>query len=170
MRSCISIRGCVRPSVRPSIGRSVHPSVRRSHMSWISEKWAEFEQTSIRNKKVCHLKDNSKTCTRAVHQRTHLLSELCSTCFFHLQFWFLKTRPDTRHNMRLDCVVFTLENNTGHKDGWNDGRTDERTDKRTDRRTDGHDLLQRCDGAFKKWHISLMEFRRHTRSGDPLAY
>ena len=30
MRSCISIRGCVRPSVCPS----VHPSVRPSHTSW----------------------------------------------------------------------------------------------------------------------------------------
>ena len=28
-----------------------------------------------------HLKDDSKTSTRAVRQRTHLLSELCSTRF-----------------------------------------------------------------------------------------
>ena len=35
------------------------------------------------------------------------------------------TRPDTRHKMRLVCVLFTFENNTGH----------------TDLRTDGHDLL-----------------------------
>ena len=41
----------------------------------------EIKQNSIRNKKVCHLKDDSKTSTRAVRQRTHLLSELCSTCF-----------------------------------------------------------------------------------------
>ena len=41
----------------------------------------EIELNSIRNKKVCHLKDDSKTSTRAVRQRTHLLSELCSTCF-----------------------------------------------------------------------------------------
>ena len=40
----------------------------------------EIEQNSIRNKKVCHLKDDSKTSTRAVRQKTHLLSELCSTC------------------------------------------------------------------------------------------
>ena len=69
------------PSFRWSVGPSVRPSVRRSHSSWISEKWAKFEQNSIRNKKVCHLKDYSKTSTRAVRQRTHLLSELCSTCF-----------------------------------------------------------------------------------------
>ena len=73
MRSRISIRGCVR--------RSVGWSFRRSQTSWISEKRAEFEQNSIRNKKVCHLKDYSKTSTRAVRQRTHLLAELCSTCF-----------------------------------------------------------------------------------------
>ena len=43
------------------------------------------------------------------------------------------TRPDTRQKMRLVCVFFTFENNTGHTNG----------------RTDGHDLLQRCDGASK---------------------
>ena len=36
-----------------------------------------------------------------------------------------KTRPDTRHKMRLVCVLFTFENNTGHTDG----------------RTDGHNLI-----------------------------
>ena len=77
MRFRISIRGCVRPFV----GRSVRPSIGRSHSSWISKKWAKFEQNSIRKKKVCHLKDNSKTSTRAVRQRTQLSSELCSTCF-----------------------------------------------------------------------------------------
>ena len=35
-----------------------------------------------------------------------------------------QTRPDTWHKMRLVCVLFTFENNTGH------------TDRRTDRRTD----------------------------------
>ena len=42
------------------------------------------------------------------------------------------TRPDTRHKMRLVCVLcelFTFENNTGHTDGPTDGPTD------------GHDLL-----------------------------
>ena len=75
MRSRISIRGCVRRSVCRSV--PVGPSHTRS----ISEKWAKSEQNSIRNKKVCHLKDDSKTSTWAVRQRTHLLSELCSTCF-----------------------------------------------------------------------------------------
>ena len=73
----------VRRSVGPSVRRSVGPSVRRSvtHELNFSEKWAKIEQNSIRNRKVCHLKDDSKTRTRAVRQRTHLLSELCSTCF-----------------------------------------------------------------------------------------
>ena len=44
-----------------------------------------------------------------------------------------RTRPDTRHKMRLVCVLFHFENNTGHTDGP--------TDLRTDGRTDGHDLL-----------------------------
>ena len=52
-----------------------------------------------------------------------------------------ETRPDTRHKMRLVCVLFTFENNTGHTDGRTDGPTDRRTDGPTDRRTDGHDLL-----------------------------
>ena len=34
-----------------------------------------------------------------------------------------KTRPDTRHKMRLVCVLFTFENNTGHTDGRTDGQT-----------------------------------------------
>ena len=60
MRSRISIRGCVR--------RSVRPSVRPLHTSWISAKWAEFEQNSIRKIKLCHLKDNSETSTLADRQ------------------------------------------------------------------------------------------------------
>ena len=47
-----------------------------------------------------------------------------------------KTRPDTRHKMRLVRILFTFENNTGHTDLRTDGRTDRRTDGRTDRRTD----------------------------------
>ena len=35
-----------------------------------------------------------------------------------------KTRPDTRHKMRLVCVLFTLENNTGRTYGHTDLRTD----------------------------------------------
>ena len=104
MRSRISIRGSVRPSVRPSVRRSVRPSVgpsvRRSvrpsvgpsvgpsHTSWISEKWAEFEQNSIRNKKVCHLEDDSKTSTRAVSQNASVvrtLFDLFYTCLDGLQ-------------------------------------------------------------------------------------
>ena len=37
-----------------------------------------------------------------------------------------KTRPDTRHKMRLVCVLFTFENNTGRTYGRTDGRTDGR--------------------------------------------
>ena len=45
----------------------------------------------------------------------------------------IKTRLDTRHRMRLVCVLFTFLNNTGHMEG------------RTDRRTQPH-----IDGASKK--------------------
>ena len=45
--------------------------------------------------------------------------------------WPRWTRPDTRHKMRLVCVLFTFKNNTGRTygrtDGWTDGRTDGRT-------------------------------------------
>ena len=42
-----------------------------------------------------------------------------------------KTRPDTRHKMRLVRVRFTFENNTGRTYGRTDGRTNGRTDGRT---------------------------------------
>ena len=29
---------------------------------------------------------------------------------------YYATRPDTRHNMHLVCVLFNFENNTGHTD------------------------------------------------------
>ena len=38
-----------------------------------------------------------------------------------------KTRPDTRHKMRLVCLLITFENNTGRMDGPTDRRTDGRT-------------------------------------------
>ena len=38
-----------------------------------------------------------------------------------------RTRPDTRHKMRLVGVFFTFENNTGWTYGPTDGRTDEPT-------------------------------------------
>ena len=40
------------------------------------------------------------------------------------QLDMIETRPDTRHKMRLVCVLFTFENNTGQTDGPMDGRTD----------------------------------------------
>ena len=36
----------------------------------------------------------------------------------------IRTRPDTRHKMRLVCVLFTFENNTGPTYGPTDRRTD----------------------------------------------
>ena len=64
------------------------------------------------------------------------------------------TRPDTRHKMRLVCVFFTFQNNTGQTDG------------RTDLRTDGHDLLQSCDGASKNQTETGIE--RQTMSGNEI--
>ena len=67
MRSRIYVRGYVRRSVR----RSVRPSFRRSHTSWISEKYdisTKIEPNSTKNIKLCHLKDNSETSTRADRQ------------------------------------------------------------------------------------------------------
>ena len=61
MRSCISIRGSVRPSVR------------QSHTMWISEKGAEFEQNITRNIKL-HLKDDSETSASADRQNA---SDVC---------------------------------------------------------------------------------------------
>ena len=55
---------------------SVRPSVRPLHTSWIFEKFAKFEQNSIRNKKVCHLEDDSKTSTRAGSQNASVVRTL----------------------------------------------------------------------------------------------
>ena len=72
---------CVEPSVHPSVGPSVH----WSHTSWISEKWAEFEQNSIRNKILCHLKDNLKTSTRGVLENASVVWTLFDLFFFFYQ-------------------------------------------------------------------------------------
>ena len=53
MRSRISMRGYVRPSVGPS----VRPSVRPSHTSWISDISTEMKQNSTENMILRHLKD-----------------------------------------------------------------------------------------------------------------
>ena len=49
-----------------------------------------------------------------------------------------KTRPDTRHKMRLLCVLFTFENNTGPTDGSSDGPRDGRTDTTSYRNATAH--------------------------------
>ena len=64
MRSPISIRGYV------------HPSVFKSHMSWISGNsniLTNMEQNSAKNTKLYLMKENS--------ERTHLMSSLRQTCF-----------------------------------------------------------------------------------------
>ena len=45
-----------------------------------------------------------------------------------LKLQSIETRLDTRHKMRIVCVLFTFENNWGRTDGRTHGRTDERTD------------------------------------------
>ena len=57
--------------------------------------------------------------------------------------------------MRLVCLLFTFENNTGQ------------TDLRTDGPTDGHDLLKRCDGASKNVFSSSEENRYMACVKDP---
>ena len=81
------------PSVRPSVRWSVGPSVTHELNFW---EMGEIEQNSIRNKKVCHLKDDSKTSTRAVRQRTHLLSELYSTCLLDAQYNQFHSFPNNK--------------------------------------------------------------------------
>ena len=95
MRSRISIRGCVRPSVRPSVGRS--------HTSWISEKWAEFEQNSIRTMKLSHLKDDSKTSTLAVRQNASVVRTLFDL-FFLFQLPPLQNEEERRKLSKLEIL------------------------------------------------------------------
>ena len=60
------------------------------------------------------------------------------------------TRPDTRHKMRLVCVLFTFENNGAQ----------------TDLRTDGHELLSRCvDASKNQRNIEEEESKRGGREG-----
>ena len=62
---------------------------------------------------------------------------LCHQCRLKTQVFFTrctlckKTRPDTWHKMRLVCVLFSFENNTGPTDRRTDGSTDGPTDGRT---------------------------------------
>ena len=48
------------------------------------------------------------------------------------------TRSDTRHKMRLVCVLFNFQNNTGHTDLLTDGRTDGPTDTTSYRDATAH--------------------------------
>ena len=49
-----------------------------------------------------------------------------------------ETRPDTRHKMRLLCVIFAFENNTAPTDGPTDLQTDGRTDTTSYRDATAH--------------------------------
>ena len=57
---------------------------------------------------------------------------------------WVKTRPNTRHKMRLAGVLEKVI----QTDGWTDQPTDRGTNGRMDRRTDSH-TLQRCNIASK---------------------
>ena len=86
MRFRICIRGRVRPSVRPSIRLSVGRSVTHELNFW--EK-AEFEQNSTSNMKLCHLKEVSRTSTRARIARMHVWSNFSQTCSIPFSKWKL---------------------------------------------------------------------------------
>ena len=69
MRSPISIRGYVHPSVCPSVG----PSVCKSHMSWISGNsniLTNMEQNSAKNTILYLMKENSERSMQADRQNT----------------------------------------------------------------------------------------------------
>jgi len=77
--------------VSPSVGRSVRRSVGRSVTHKLNfEKWAEFEQNSMRNKKVCHLEDDSKTSTRAVSQNASVVRTLFDLFFLSVRLLFCR--------------------------------------------------------------------------------
>ena len=78
MRSRISIKGCVRPSVGPSVRWSVRPSVRHTRV--------EFPRNGLNWNKIASgirkyaIWNTIQRQVRGQLARTHLLSELCSTC------------------------------------------------------------------------------------------
>ena len=73
-------------SVRPSVGRSVRPSVGPSHTSWISKKWAGSNKIASGIRKYAIWKTIQRQL-RGQLARTHLLSELCSTCSYCFSFF-----------------------------------------------------------------------------------
>ena len=108
MRSRISIRGCVRPSVGPS----VRPLVGPSHTSWISKKWAEFEQNSITRKYAIWKTIQRQICGQLA--RTHLLSEFRSTCCLSVLRQSLMTVLKKQWPLRNAHPVFILSTVHNH--------------------------------------------------------
>ena len=79
MRSPISIRGCVRRSVGPSVGRSVGRSVRHARVE-IMGNGSNLNKIALGIRKYAIQKTIQRQ-VRGQFTRTHLLSELCSTCY-----------------------------------------------------------------------------------------
>ena len=59
---------------------------------------------------VCDIEHGGNRCTIAYARVLSMLRNV---------YTVYETRPDTRHKMRLVCVLFTFENNTGRADGHN---------------------------------------------------
>ena len=89
MCSPISIRGYVRPSDNPSVSWLVRRLISQSHMSWISEKWAQFEQNSIRNKIDCDSKTSTGTVCENPFPSSHGSNFWLSS--FHIKTWHSKS-------------------------------------------------------------------------------
>ena len=78
-----------------------------------------------------------------------IYTSLLKKIHFYYFAMLLKTRPDTRHKMRLVCVFLTFKNNTGHTDGPTDLRTDLRTDTTSYRDATAHLKIEKyCLGNY----------------------
>ena len=85
MRSRISIRRCVRPSVRPSVGRSVHPLVSHTRVETI-KKW-RFWQKLL-----------------SVWARTHLMPCIRPCWFWFLLYFFYSNQKYAAFFFGWDCI------------------------------------------------------------------
>ena len=136
MRRRISIRGYVLRSVGPSVCPSVGPSVPRYFWRWevciLGASCAVYPALFLKSTPFFQFNLGVlvlKPSWAIIVLNFPNLKLGAWVCLWTLN---LKTRLDTRHKMRLVCVLFTFENNTGRTYGQIDGQTDRPTDWRMD--------------------------------------
>ena len=102
-------------------------TAQRKHF-WYNVRWLGWKAQKLRDKRKWKLMDKENGHSRVGSWQAWRLT----LWQFDIEWQSVLTRPDTRHKMRLVCVLFTFENNTGRTYGQIDGQTDRPTDWRMD--------------------------------------